>query len=411
LADDHIFSAEEGNKIYEDILNQNYDDSTLRIRTKMELGDGLATSSQYISKGLIYLKDALTEARNKNNKLLESGILLKLSSVERKLWDIETAKTHLNQVFVITKNLKTAENWPSIYLSYGEISDATEEYESAKQYYLQAISNARSSPILSNGTVVARSLLSLSSVLSNLGEFSDAESYLQQARSIYDNIGEVLGQQDCLIMSAYIAYRKKDFNLALKILEQADNLYKNIKGPQDKIHSLRGNIYYAIKSYDEAIDAFTKAYNMDAFYPPHLLNRAKVYLRTREMQRASADIQLANNIKSLNPYIKIMEGNLLIFQGKYDEALISYESCPKLSKHFIEYNWGMGMIYIGLNQFDKAIESFKDGLSRTYLEITIDHLLDNITQLREQSREINDNEKIEDIINIIMAWQPANINK
>jgi tetratricopeptide (TPR) repeat protein len=122
-------------------------------------------------------------------------------------------------------------------------------------------------------------------------------------------------------------------------------------------------VYFGQEKYDEAIDYYSKAINMNDKYTFAYHDRGSAYRMTKKYQLALADYRKAIQ---LNPKMAIAFNNMGSVKKllkDYQGALIDYSSAINLdSNDAIAYN-NRGTVYKELKQTDKAMFDFSKAIA------------------------------------------------
>lgn len=154
----------------------------------------------------------------------------------------------------------------------------------------------------------------------------------------------------------------------------------------------QGNLRFVLKKLDRAIQAFTRAIELNPDYAEAHLRRGVAYNVTGEFALAIKDFTTVINLKpelapayyhrghahdnrndydlaiedytkaiQLNPSFSegyLIRGVVYAKKGKFDSAIEDYTKAIQLNPNFVEAHWLRGFAYRKKGQFDRVIEDF-----------------------------------------------------
>jgi tetratricopeptide (TPR) repeat protein len=154
------------------------------------------------------------------------------------------------------------------------------------------------------------------------------------------------------LWNAQVEYSFKDAAL------QADSLIALYPSEKEAYH-IRGMIHEVDKEYDEALEMYRAAVEMDTGYPLAVMSLGYLYSTIGEQEKA---------IKYMQMYIRLVPeaadprasyGDLLVRVGRYDEALEQYEKSLELNPDYWYAIQEMGKVHMVLGRLRKAEEHFR----------------------------------------------------
>jgi len=204
-----------------------------------------------------------------------------------------------------------------------------------------------------------------------------AQSKLDQARAMAEagNFKEAIVLIDEVIVSnpprSSYYQQKAGFQLAQQDYEGVmQTLTKAITLMPDSadLYDSRGTLLEAFRLYKEAIEDFTKAYNLtrtdDKEMRAHLLmNRGGTKARIRDFEGAYADLMLASELDPKN--IDVLNNLAMVCShvGKQADSFKYLEKVISVNPNYAIGYVNLGFSYQGLDQHKKAIEYFDKAIS------------------------------------------------
>ena len=151
------------------------------------------------------------------------------------------------------------------------------------------------------------------------------------------------------------------FELAEKISED-DKIKEAAREQLAVIYYNRGLAYARSNQYEEAINDFNKALELDPKYAGAYNNRGNVYHELKQYKKAIEDY---NKALELNPNLTVTYSNRGITYcklNKTEEAIEDYNAAIKLNSKYAKAYYDRGNAYYELNNYKKAIKDFKKAL-------------------------------------------------
>ncbi|CAD5919655.1 TPR repeat-containing protein MJ0941 [Planktothrix tepida] len=154
-------------------------------------------------------------------------------------------------------------------------------------------------------------------------------------------------------------YRLEQWYEALNAFDQAlaiqSNFYPAWYG--------RGNTLAQLKQYSEAIEAYSRTTQIQPDFYLAWREKGKVLIKLQQYEDALSAWNIAIKIKPDDYQIWYLRGNLLMNHLKqYEQAIKSYEQVVNLKPDFVEAWTNRGMAYEQLKNYEEAILSFDQAL-------------------------------------------------
>ena len=119
-----------------------------------------------------------------------------------------------------------------------------------------------------------------------------------------------------------------------------------------------GEVYRHLGRYDEAIKAYQKAIELDANYAYPWNNLGNVHAALGRYDEAIKAYQKAIELDANYAYPSNNLGNIYAALGRYDEAIKAYRRAIELDADFA-YPWnGLGNVYADLGRYEEAREAY-----------------------------------------------------
>ncbi|KAA8499422.1 UDP-N-acetylglucosamine--peptide N-acetylglucosaminyltransferase [Porphyridium purpureum] len=124
-------------------------------------------------------------------------------------------------------------------------------------------------------------------------------------------------------------------------------------------YSNRGNVYVALKKYEEAVADYTRALELaplasDSYVV--LVNRGSVYAELNDFKRASADFSAALELRPDESLVYVNRATLLARQQKWTSALNDYQRAVEKKPNDVEPFWlDYAMVLYQINKPGEAL--------------------------------------------------------
>ncbi|MBU8892701.1 MAG: tetratricopeptide repeat protein [Bacteroidales bacterium] len=129
-----------------------------------------------------------------------------------------------------------------------------------------------------------------------------------------------------------VLIHKGKFKDAIEDLNRALDLAQGIsdKAFENKIYVNRGAAYQKLMAYDEALNDYSKAIQLDDSNPNVFIYRGYLYYQTMEYEEALKDFNTVIEIDPENPFAYYNRGMIYIKQVKDDEACEDFHKACEL---------------------------------------------------------------------------------
>jgi protein O-GlcNAc transferase len=190
-------------------------------------------------------------------------------------------------------------------------------------------------------------------VLTRLGRFTEAESYLHRAL-------QHAPPSDATLYNYGIVL--KVLNRPVEALQRFSEAVRlNASVAETWIN--RGTTFNALERYEEAIADFDKAAALNPLYAeaPHNKGKSLLALKRGEEALAAFDRALAINSRLAEAWLG--RGHALGVLGRHEEALSAYDCALALNSNLAEVSVGRGNIFLQLRQYDDALAAYDRALA------------------------------------------------
>lgn len=172
---------------------------------------------------------------------------------------------------------------------------------------------------------------------------------------IQKNIGTDLGSTITFLFG-FSLYKADDYQAALVIFEQTNNLRETNLISRPIILLLIGNSKLALGHYEQAISAYDEAINLDPNYEKLYYNRGLAYTHLINYEKAITDYDEAVRI---NPrYLLAYYGRAFAhyYLSQYELAIQDLNLTISIEPDYLDSYIFRGAIYLRLEEYEKAID-------------------------------------------------------
>lgn len=212
-----------------------------------------------------------------------------------------------------------------------------------------------------------------------------------------------MGEWKDLYTAAKEAYKRKDYQEALKYLERVTD-----DGDFADVYNLIGLVKHELGDYQGAIDAFNKAVKINPNYLEALLNLSICYNDIGEYRKAQEVYSRARKAHperfntSLDPFVRGKLANMYADIGKMyykiglpEEAIKEFEKALHLRPDLVDVKVQLGIAYRDIRRFDEAVRELEEAkrLNRFYLPAALNlgmayHLMGDNEKAIEEWKEV-----------------------
>ena len=125
----------------------------------------------------------------------------------------------------------------------------------------------------------------------------------------------------------------------------------------------RGNVFFALRRYDEAFAAYDKALSLKPDLAEAFLGRGNVFSELKRYDEAFAAYDKALSFKPDLAEAFLSRGNLFNELKRYDEAFAAYDKALSFKPDLAEAFLSRGNIFFALKRYDEAFAAYDKALS------------------------------------------------
>ena len=119
----------------------------------------------------------------------------------------------------------------------------------------------------------------------------------------------------------------------------------------------KGRCLHNLDRYDEALECYDRAIDLDANYHPAWALRGNVLNNLERYEEALVSFDKAIELEHNNRFYWFLRGNLLNSIKRYEEALASFDMAIELDDNY-QWAWGVrGIVLNSLKRYDEALKS------------------------------------------------------
>ena len=119
----------------------------------------------------------------------------------------------------------------------------------------------------------------------------------------------------------------------------------------------KGRCLHNLDRYDEALESYDRAIDLDANYHPAWALRGNVLNNLERYEEALVSFDKAIELEHNNRFYWFLRGNLLNSIKRYEEALASFDMAIELDDNY-QWAWGVrGIVLNSLKRYDEALKS------------------------------------------------------
>lgn len=167
------------------------------------------------------------------------------------------------------------------------------------------------------------------------------------------------------------AFEEKRYDTALQYLEKV----AGEKSTFADVFNMLGLIYYNNSRFEDAINSFKKALEINPNYTEVSLNLAVVYNELGQFDKSSDIYMMAKEARKethsyLDPYVKGKLANMhaglgTIYKdlGFYNEAVGEYQKALLLRPEFVDLKSDLGAVYRDMKDYANAIRELEEAIN------------------------------------------------
>ncbi|MDO8427239.1 MAG: tetratricopeptide repeat protein [Deltaproteobacteria bacterium] len=166
------------------------------------------------------------------------------------------------------------------------------------------------------------------------------------------------------------AFEEKKYDNALQYLEKVAAEKNNFAD----VFNMLGLMYYNNSRFEDAINSFRRAIELNPSYTEASLNLSVVYNELGQFDKSSEVYALAKAVKKevhsyLDPYVKGKLANMhaglgTIYKdlGFYNEAVDEYKKALSLRPEFVDMKTSLGAVFRDMAEYGKAVKELEEAV-------------------------------------------------
>lgn len=147
---------------------------------------------------------------------------------------------------------------------------------------------------------------------------------------------------------------KKNYNSA-NAAETKKSVAQNNKYFDALLELEQGNNFYFQKNYQSAIQAYSRAINLNPNFAEAYNNRGNSFFQLQNYSQAVQDLQTAVNFNNFDARIHNNLGSAYLLQNLYDAAINEYTQAINLNKNIFTFYYNRALAYCYKNNFQAAL--------------------------------------------------------
>jgi tetratricopeptide (TPR) repeat protein len=362
------------------------------------IGEVAAYAAYYQAKlDILYSRyssaqDFLHQAlQQKTNKLLMANCIFTLGEVHYHSTNYKQARDFYQRALTHYRKIKGySYDEANCIKSLGDVHLSLAEYQEAWNCYQQSLPIYQSFKNYRLGE--ANCKLSLGAVHSDLAEYEQAQDFYSQALLICKQIKDLLGEANCIRCLGRLQGVQSETKLAVAALQRASQLYEKFGTKHGKAFCFNdvAIVYLQQKQFTDALAAFNQAI---AIFPDAdcYLNRAGLYMKIDDYEKAEADIKQAETIGKNPAYTLLQKAALALWQREPTQAVTLCQQALAQRPADGNFRAMLALTLLADGQAPAADTEMKQALTAIYQQHDIDSLLDDLDKLARiygQSPEI-----------------------
>lgn len=169
----------------------------------------------------------------------------------------------------------------------------------------------------------------------------------------------------------------RNANAAEKV-QIKDAIERNGKYFSALIELEQGNNFYFRRDYQNAVNSYTNAINIQPNFAEAYNNRGNAYVQLQNYSQALQDLQNAARLNSVDSRIYNNLGNVYLMQQNYNSAIKAYSQAINLNSNLFTAYFNRALAYSYLGQFKNALPDAKRAMKLNPADNDAKNLYDEI---------------------------------
>ena len=120
-----------------------------------------------------------------------------------------------------------------------------------------------------------------------------------------------------------------------------------------------GNVYYESHMYDQAMESYLVAVDMDSMHAGAHLNLGSLYADLGRFDKAIAELNVAHDLDPESAMILSNLGSAYYAAQKFNEAVDSFRRALEIDPTSVEAHFNLGVAFADAQIFDEAIREWE----------------------------------------------------
>ncbi len=170
---------------------------------------------------------------------------------------------------------------------------------------------------------------------------------------------------------------KKNYNPA-NVAEIKKSVAQNNKFFDALLEMEQGNNFYFQKNYQSAIQAYSRAINLNPNFAEAYNNRGNSFFQLQNFSQAAQDLQIAVKLNNFDARIHNNLGSAYLLQNLYDAAINEYSQAINLNQNIFTFYYNRALAYCYKNNFQAALPDAKRAMQLNPASVEAKNLYNQI---------------------------------
>ena len=240
----------------------------------------------------------------------------------------------------------------------------------------------------------------------SLAEYPAARQRYEQALPIYREIGDRLGEANCIRSLGDVALAINDTGEALACYQAALEQYRALELPNDMAGAATriADLYERGKEYAQSEAHYTQAIDLAPENPMWRRNRAILYTKLGDAARAAADLAGAARLQPDHPFLHLRYGDLALLQARYADAGAHYRSFIAVLPNANSGHFGLALALAGLGDREGSLAALEQALALTYERQDVIDASEDVERMAQRDAQLGAGELL---LPRLRAWLEA----
>ncbi len=170
---------------------------------------------------------------------------------------------------------------------------------------------------------------------------------------------------------------KKNYNSA-NVAEIKKSVAQNNKFFDALLEMEQGNNFYFQKNYQSAIQAYSRAINLNSNFAEAYNNRGNSFFQLQNFSQAAQDLQIAVKLNNFDARIHNNLGSAYLLQNLYDAAISEYTQAINLNQNIFTFYYNRAIAYCYKNNFQAALPDVQHAMQLNPASVEAKNLYNQI---------------------------------